>query len=162
MLQILNKRKISKITEKKIRTDVNFDFTDDLIYYIKDNNSQRSSESSRLVISSNCEREIFAMTHDDCSHLEHHRAYLKLIDSMYISRLSRKLRQYIQHCSSCQLNQTKRHASYKELMSISTLSKSFQTIVMNFVLTLSEEFDILLTITCKIFKRLTLISDLNI
>lgn len=40
-------------------------------------------------------------------------------ESLYIPRLSRKIRTYVQHCPACQFRQTKRHKPYKELMPIS-------------------------------------------
>ena len=44
--------------------------------------------------------------HDDCNYAKHHRAYVKLLKTMYVHKLSRKLIIYIQHYSACQLNQT--------------------------------------------------------
>ena len=45
---------------------------------------------------------------------------------------------YIEHYSSCQLNQIKRYKLYKELQLIHSFSISFNIIVMNFVVALSE------------------------
>lgn len=97
MLKTLKINTSSKVIKKEssVRTNIDFALIDDLIYYIKNNNSQIEFETSRLIISTNCEKKIFAMTHDDCNHLEHHRVYVKLVEFVYIFRMSRKLRLYI-------------------------------------------------------------------
>ena len=48
-------------------------------------------------------------THDDCNYAKHHRAYVKLLKTMYIHKLLKKLIIYIRHCSTYQLNQIRRH-----------------------------------------------------
>jgi hypothetical protein len=109
---------------------------------------------------------IFKMTHDDQAHADFHRANAIIFETLYIRRLAHYLRQYIEYCSQCLLNQTKRHKSYKSLIFISSAKISFHTIVMNFVLALSQfekkKFDILFTVTDKFFKTKLLISELNI
>ena len=39
--------------------------------------------------------------YNDCNYAEYHRAYIKLLKTMYIYKLSRKLIIYIQHCLTC-------------------------------------------------------------
>ena len=74
-------------------------------------------------------------------------------------KLSKKIRQYVKHCSSCQLNQTKRHAIYDELISITTSSISFRIIIMNFIINLLKNLDLVLIIICKTSKRVSLIFE---
>ena len=100
--------------KKEVFSDIDFRLIDDLIYYVKDNNS------SRLCVFVNSEQNVMKLTHDKNSHVEHHRIYARIVKFVYIRHLSRKLIVYIKHCSFCQLNQTKRHQSYDELMSLST------------------------------------------
>jgi hypothetical protein len=45
---------------------------------------------------------------------------MKLTEQVYIPKLSRKIRQYIKHCSACELNQTRRHSTYEELIPIAS------------------------------------------
>jgi hypothetical protein len=65
---------------------------------------------------------------------------------------------YIKHCSACELNQTKRHLIYEELVLIFIEKISFKIIVMDFILALSGDMDAALTVICKISKRVTIIS----
>ena len=47
---------------------------------------------------------ILKTTHNDCNNAKHHRAYVKLLKTMYIYKLLRKLIIYIQYHLTCQLN----------------------------------------------------------
>ena len=131
---------------KKSYIDIDFELDDELIYHTK-------KKRRRLCISTFCEIEIFRMSYDDNQHVERHRCYQRITDSLYVSRLFKKLRQYLNHYFSCQLNQTKRHKSYEKLMSIFSISRPFHIIVINFVVDLSEVYDALITITNKFFRR---------
>ena len=137
---------------RKFRIEIDFELSDDLIYYTSNN-------VRRLCISRSLEKKVFRLTHDD-THFEVHRCFQLISKTLYISRLLRKLRTYVKHCSSCQVNQTKRHRLYEELMSISisNTSRSFHTMTMNFIVVLSEKYDCLLIITNKFSRRLLLIS----
>ncbi len=148
MLQSLIKRRESG---DRGESEIDFSLEDDLIYHVKD--------KRRLCISFNCETEIFQLVHDQNNHFDHHRAYSKLIDQVYILKLSRKIRQYIKHCLACELNQTKRHSIYEELISIIVEQISFQIIVMNFILAFSKDMNTALIVICKVSKRITIISE---
>ena len=149
-IMILQKQKsiivieISKITKnsttnkmnrskklKSIITKINFKLHDDVIFYVK-------NDVFKFCIFENCQQKIFKIVYDNNFHVEQHRVYRKLIESIYISKMSRKLRMYFRHCSICQLNQIKRHSSYNELTFIFTFVLFFHIIVMNFILTLSK------------------------
>ena len=152
MLKQLKKRVEKKTTsEKSSNIDIDFILKNDLIYHVKNN--------KRLCISASCKRAVFELTHDENNHAEYHRVYQQLIITIFMFKLSKKIRQYVKHCSSCQLNQTKRHAIYDELISITTSSISFRIIVMNFIMNLSENFDSILIIICKTSKRVSLIFE---
>ena len=137
---------------KRSYIEINFEFDDELIYH-------STNDRRRLCILTFCEAEIFCMNHDDNQHVERHRCYQRIADSLYVFRLSRKLRQYLKHCFSCQLNQTKRHKLYEKLMSIFSISRLFHTIVINFVVDLSKVYDAFITITNKFFRRTLFIRD---
>lgn len=151
---MLNKlEKNQKHENSKENIEVNFQLRNELIYHIKNKN--------RLCISKTCEKDIFQQAHDKNNHSEHHKTYQRIANSIYISSLLRKIRRYIKFCSSCELNQTKKHASYEKLISISTECISFKTIVMNFIVTLSDSrTNFILTVTCKIFKRVSIIFEM--
>ena len=138
---------------KKLRIDVDFELTyDDIIYYM-------NIDVRRSCIFMTTKRKIFQLAHDENQHVDVYRCYDRIINSIYVSRLSRKIRQYIEHCFSCQLIQIKRHRLYDKLMSIISPPHSFHIIAMNFIVALSGEFDVFLTITCKFFRRVALISN---
>ena len=149
MLKQLKKR-IEKKATLKIFLNINIDFTltNDLIYHIRNN--------KRFCISASCERIVFEFAHDENNHAKYHRIYQQLIITIFMFKLSKKIRQYVKHCSSCQLNQTEWHAIYDELISITTFLIFFRIIAMNFITNLSNIFDSILTITCKTSKRINL------
>jgi hypothetical protein len=152
-----NTTKISKLTHD----DIEFERREDLVYHLN-----RFTFKARLCVSSSLLQNIFKMTHDDLAHADFHRVFVIISKTLYIRRLAHHLRQYIEYCSQCLLNQTKRHKSYESFVFISSVKTSFHTIVMNFVFALSqsdkEKFDILLTMINKFFKTKLLISRLNI
>ncbi len=134
-----------------------FDIKDDLLYHI----DQNSDRKSRLMISKALEEEIFELAHRS-HHVEFHRTYQHIAESLYIRKLSIRLRKFIEHCLNCLLYQTRRHQSYEELQFIKTMNVLFHTITMNFVMMLSisqEEYDYMLIIIDKFFKRMMMISS---
>ena len=138
---------------KKLRTDINFQLaSNDIIYHIEAN-------ISRSCISSVIKKKIFQLTHNENQHAEIHKNYERIADILYISRLSRKLRRYIEHCFNCQLTQIKRHRFYDELMLVSSSPHFFHIIIMNFVINLSKKLNAILNVTCKFFKRVIIITN---
>ena len=134
-----------------ISTGIDFELRDRLIYHIKD--------KPRLCIPKAIEKDVFKLAHDQNFHAGQHRAYQHLIDTIYMPRLSRKLHLYIQHCSSCQLNQTKRHRPYGELMPMFTPDTPFHCLAMDFIVALPGPDDALLTVTCKFSRKIQLIAE---
>ena len=136
-------------TEEGASTGIDFELLNGLIFHIKD--------KPRLCIPATMEKEVFAIAHDANAHAGQHRAYQRLLNAVYIPRMSRKLHLYLKHCPSCQLNQTKRHRPYGELRPLSTPDLPFHTLAMDFVVALPGTFDSLLTVTCKFSRKLMLI-----
>ena len=152
----LSQNAIFKI--KKIVTDIDFQLHDELIYHVKKN-------IFKLCILSNCEQNVFKLTHDDCFHAEHHRAYARLINVVYVHKLFKKFTIYIRYCSICQLNQIKRHRFYDELTSLFISSIFFHTLIMNWVITFSNsknEYDCILNVICKFNRKFQFIHDKTI
>ncbi len=111
------------------------------------------------MISKALEEEIFELTHWS-HHVKFHQTYQHITESLYIRKLSIRLRKFIEHCLNCLLYQTRRHQSYEELQLIRMMNIFFHTITMNFVMTLSisqEEYDCMLIIIDKFFKRMMMI-----
>jgi hypothetical protein len=139
---------------------IEFERRNDLIYHLN-----KFIFRARLCISKTMLRNVFKMTHDDLAHADFHRVYVAISKTLYIRHLSYHLRQYIDYCSECLLNQIKRHKFYDVLIFIFSSKISFHIITINFVLTLSqskqEKFDTLLIVTNKFSKNKLLISKRN-
>ena len=88
MFEVLKKRAQNEKLSKKI--DIDFIIKNGLIYHIK--------KRKKLCISVNCVKTVFELIHDKNNHANYHKAYQKLLNSVYMSKISRKIRQYIIHC----------------------------------------------------------------
>ena len=137
-----------------------FRLRNDLIYLLEDDSSEW------LMIPQSLEKKIFEMSHDSCSHQGFHWAFAHLMSSVYLDwNVFRCLQSYIEHCSSYQVNQMKRHKLYSSLQLIQSCSLSFDTITINFVMALSETtyleetVNALLNVTDKFSKQVLMISD---
>ena len=138
---------------KKLRIEINFVLkSNDIIYYLNTN-------ARRFCISKLMKQKMFRLTHNENQHVEIHRNHERIFDTLYISRFFKKIKKYIEHCFNCQLIQIKRHKSYDELMSIILFSTLFHIIIMNFILALSNDLNIVFTMTNKYSKRVSLIVD---
>ncbi len=138
--------------------EIDFTLQNDLIYYSSE------MKTLKLCISWSLEKDIYKMTHDDNHHCEFHRAYVRIFESLYIRHMIKRLRRYIHHCRSCLEEQTKRHPLYDELNSIRTMTLSFHTVIIDFVIALSMtliEENAILIITNKFFKRISIIARKN-
>ena len=162
----LNWQKINKVLDSAIENDTKLSFyrENDLIFRDDDlvDTDFNSYETRRLCISYLAINDILKMIHDE-DHSDFAKNYDKISASWYIRDLAKYLRDYLKHCSECQIYQIKRHLSYDSLQSILTSLISFHTIIMNFILALSSfiaaNFNILLSIICKFIKRIILILD---
>ena len=133
---------------------LSFTFRDDLIYHVN------GEGRLRLCVPNSMEQELFEQVHDQSNHAGFHRSFESLSHSVYLRHLSKHLRTYIAHCPQCQVNQTKRHRPYGELVPISTPAIPFHTVAMDFIVGFpltSAGHNCLLTITCKFTKRVLLV-----
>lgn len=141
----------NEVVFKKFRIGIGFELRGGLVYYFGESNALR------LCIPRLVEEEIFRVVHDDNHHSGYHRCLARIVDTLFVFGLLKKIRTYVENCLACQVNQTKRHRSYGELMPISLESHPFHIIVMDYVVGLSGKYDCLLTITDKFSRRLQLI-----
>ena len=157
--KVMKNSKIFEVVLSRSLIDIDFSLKNDLIYHVK-------NEKKRLCILKNIEANVIKAIHDDCFHVSHHCAYVRLFEIVYVHKLSRKLIIYIRHCFSCQLNQIKRHRDYDELIFVFTFFISFHIIAMDFVLALSKNnskrYDCVLNITNKFFRRVLSIVEKSI
>ena len=118
-------------------------------------------EPRKLCISHSVVANILKMIHDE-DHEGFARYYEKISTSYYIRSLIKYFREYLKHCSECQVFQIRRHLSYEFMQFILTSSILFHIIIINFILALSlttDNYNCLMSITCKYFKRILLIFD---
>jgi hypothetical protein len=130
-----------------------FALRDNLIYYIHDG-------AMRLCLPESFKKKIFKLAHDDQAHPGHARSMEKIRESIYITKLSRRMKKYIDHCPTCNRFQILRYQPYGKQVSIPVVNKLFHTITLDFILALPESpegFTVLFTVTDKYFKRVALI-----
>jgi hypothetical protein len=155
-------KKIQK-TLKTNNSSLSFELNNNLIYRTNHIALKHAYESRRLCISINTISNILKLAHSDTHHSEFAKCFDIIFFSWYIHELIKHLRQYLRHCSQCQIFQTRRHKSYDSLQSILISKVLFHILTMNFILILlvfdSNNFDSIMFVICKFFKRITLISN---
>ena len=118
-------------------------------------------ESRKLCISHSVVQNILELIHDD-EHFDYVKCFEQITFFWYIRKFFRYLRNYLKHCSNCQIYQIKKHVSYESLQFILTSTVSFHIITINFILTLStfiNDYDTIMSIFCKFIKKITLVLD---
>ena len=136
--------------------DIDFILKSDHVYYVP------QKRIPRICISWKLKKDIFQMIHDQNHHCGYHKTYVKIVETVYIRHLSKRLRRYIKHCKKCLKNQTVRHVSYELLNSIKSQVLPFHTVIINFIVALPEAkngMNAVFIITNKFFKRISLIFE---
>ena len=136
---------------------MSFHLDDELIYY-----TDSSDYCHHLCIFKSLEKDIFQMTHNKLHHAGFHQVYNTIVASIFIQNLSKRLIQYIVHCSQYLNYQIIQHCFYRVLQSVIKSSISFHTVIINFIIDLfktKEEFNIIMTVTCKFSKKVKFISE---
>ena len=98
-------------------------------------------------------------------HFDFIKCYERMIVSYFIRDLFKQLRDYLRHCSNCQIHQIKRHKSYDFLQFILFASILFHILIIDFILTFFKSRDDLnvdMSIICKFIKRVIYILSKNI
>ena len=148
--------------QKQIDTENNatlsFYRKNDFIFRVDDHTSDHVFQSRRLCISQSFIDEILDTFHDVVNdHFDFVKCYERMSIFYFIRDLFKQLRNYLRHCSNCQIYQIRRHKSYDFLQSILSISMLFHTFIIDFILILfksREEFDVVMSIICKFFKRI--------
>ena len=115
-----------------------------------------SDSEWQLCISQNLTSDLLKLAHD----LIHYSFdwFLYYLNELFIYKIVKQLKQYIDHCSDYQINCSRWHCFYESLQFILSSSIFFYIITMNFILKLSKnEFNILMIIMNKFIKCITLI-----
>ena len=90
MLKNLQTRIIIK--DSDITNEIDFELHNELIYH---------KNRRKFCISSNIEKKIFVLTHDRNQHFEAHGCFQRINDTLFVFRLFRKIRIFIDHCFKC-------------------------------------------------------------
>ena len=131
---------------------------DGLIFRLDSPTGDHAYTPRRLCVPNSCIKDVLQIAHGDG-----HPGYARLMQkasAWYIRHLAKHVREYIRHCPSCQIYQTKRHAPYGAMQPIESPPVPFHTITIDFILSLptSEEgFDMAMPVTCKFTKRVTIV-----
>jgi hypothetical protein len=130
---------------------------DDLIYYEDSSDFRR-----RLYISKNLEKKIFQIIYDERNHIDFYRAYDRIRASLYLHKLAKRFRTYIEYCSEYRIFQIFRHKFYKILKSIISPFFFFYIICSDFVLELlvtMNGINIIFTFINKFIKYVKIIPE---
>ena len=84
-----------KSLSKKFRIEIDFKLLDELIYYIDENDDR-----TKLCILRTLKEKMFRLAHDESHPVETNRCFHKISNIVYISRLFKKIRTYVKHCST--------------------------------------------------------------
>ena len=148
--------------QKQIDTENNailsFYRENDFIFRVDDYIFDHAFQSRRLCISQSIVDEILDTFHDVVNdHLDFAKCYERMSVFYFIRDFFKQLREYLRHCSNCQIHQIKRHKSYDFLQSILSISIFFHIFIIDFILSFfksREKFDVVMSIICKFFKRI--------
>ena len=111
---------------------ISYKIIDNLLYFDND------KRGLRLYVSIVMKIEVFKLTHNEIRHFDYARTHKRLIEKFYIFNIATKFHKFIRHYSHYQLNQISHYKSYGFLQSIFSPVKSFHTLIINFILTLSK------------------------
>ena len=145
------------IEKSSMSKNIQFFMKNELIYYTN------AAKRKRLRLFKKFERKIFEQIHDWNNHVEFIKSYEIISTNFYFRKLANRFKQYIVYCRLCNLCQIKRHQLYDSFNSIVSSSMSFHTVSFDFIfiLFLKQNMNVILTIICKFFKKITIIIDKN-
>ena len=136
-----------------ISNDVN---SINFLYY-----TDKLTNLKRLCISSFCIKNIMQIAHEN-DHSEFAKCFEIVLKAWYIRELIKHLWNFIKHWFECLTLQTRMHKSFDSLQFINLSSVLFHIIILNFILILSridDEINIIMSITNKFTKRITMLTD---
>jgi hypothetical protein len=133
-------------------------FESNLLYFIE------ITSSDRLCILEKLSKNILFHAHDRNAHDEIHRIYDFLRRSAFISKMKKRVKDYVIACSSCQIFKNSTQKSYEKLQFISIFLKFLFEMSLNFIVKLFmiiKEHNALLTIMNRFSKYVKLISKIE-
>jgi hypothetical protein len=127
---------------------------DGLIYY-----ENFSDFRQYLYISKNLEKKIFRMIYNECDHIDFYRAYDRIRASLYLHKLIKYFRTYIEYYPEYRIYQIFRHKPYG-ILKLSRRLFFFHIICDHFVLKLlitADDINTALTFINKFIKHIKII-----
>ena len=126
---------------------------------------QQKLDSNRLCISNTCQKRILQYVHDEHVHEEIHWIHDLLRRSVFMFRMTIKIKKYVTACLTCQLFKFFRQRFYKKLQFIKFLAESLTKFSLNFIvillMTLTENNTIMF-VTNKFSKHIKMILEKKI
>lgn len=154
-------RKVAQTIDTEDGTRLLFCRENDLIYRLEGYASgDHALIPRRLCISKTVIKDILDTAHDS-NHGGFARCYERVASSYHVKNLANHFREYLRHCSACQVNQTRRHKPYDSLQPVLSSSISFHILTLDFVLALLKSrtgLDCMKSVTDKFSKRVTIVS----
>ncbi len=98
LLQLKKEVDYNKKATVRTPSTLPYKVIDDLIYV-----DGRGHRLPRLCIPPSLEKDIFKMAHDDLGYVGFYRTYTRIIETLYLYRMYRRLRKYLEHCPECQV-----------------------------------------------------------
>jgi hypothetical protein len=135
-----------------------------LKFALRDGLVWHQGDTDRLCIPDSLVGEVLNLEHTHQSHHGFERTFHRAASTWYIRKLGRQVRDFIKECPECKIFQTRRHAPYGSLQPIDAPPTPFHTISIDFILALpltADGLDCVLSVTCKLSKRITLIPGKN-
>ena len=105
--------------------------SNDLLYL------RQKLDSNKLCISNTCHRQILQYVHDEHVHEEIYQTHDLFRRSMFMLKMTIKIKKYVIACSICQLFKFFKQIFYKKLQSIEFFTKSLTKFNLNFIVILS-------------------------
>ena len=120
--------------------------------------SEHKHDSLRLCIPNSLVDDILHLCHDSCGHPGHRRTYSVIALRYYFPKMSKRVKRYINDCTTCQISKSS-HEKPPDLLHPIEAIDSYYTIIMDFItdLPISRGYDALLTLTDKFSKAIRLI-----
>jgi hypothetical protein len=129
-----------------------------LLYFIE------ITSSDRLCILEKLSKNILFHAHDRNAHDEIHQIYDFLRRSVFISKMKKRVKNYVIACSFYQIFKNSTQKSYEKLQFISIFQEFFFEMSLNFIvelLMIIKENNVFLTITNRFSKYVKLISKIE-
>ena len=146
---------IEKLKDKKIPSsfDKIFSLIDKMLFF-----SEYKHDSLRFCIPNSLIDNILHLYHDNYDHPGHRRTYSIIILRYYFPKISKRMKRYINNCITYQISKSSHEKPLDLLHSIEIID-SYYTIIMDFIidLSISHDYDILLTLMDKFSKVIRLI-----